>query len=115
MTTCYYADSTIGIVKFTNNAGTWVSNYTVAATTAGFTTKGALGITADWTQNPVVVYATTAESWATASSHWRTPAPLPFQRSSRRRLQIILTPPTFSAASNLSPAFRPKSPVNLRP
>ena len=62
MTTCYYADSTIGIVKFTNNAGTWVSNYTVAATTAGFTTKGALGITADWTQNPVVVYATTAES-----------------------------------------------------
>ncbi len=62
MTTCYYADSSIGIVKYTNNAGTWVSNYTIAATTSGFTTKGALGITADWSQNPVVVYATTAET-----------------------------------------------------
>jgi hypothetical protein len=63
MTTCYYADTSIGIVKYTNNAGAWVSNYTIPATNAGgFTTKGALGITADWTQSPVVVYATTAES-----------------------------------------------------
>jgi hypothetical protein len=63
MTTCYYADSSIGIVKFTNNAGTWVSNYTIPATNSGgFTTKGALALTADWTQSPVVVYATTAET-----------------------------------------------------
>jgi hypothetical protein len=62
MTTCYYADSSVGIVKFTNNAGTWVAAYTNSAATTGFTTKGARGITADWTQNPVVVYATTAES-----------------------------------------------------
>ena len=63
MTTCYYADSTAGIVKYTNDAGTWSPAYTIPATNAGgFTTKGALGITADWTQSPVVVYATTAES-----------------------------------------------------
>ncbi len=62
-TTCYYADSTIGIVKYTNNGGSWVSNYTIPATNAGgFTTPGALGITADWTKSPVVVYATTSES-----------------------------------------------------
>ena len=62
MTTCYYADTSIGIVKFTNNAGTWVSNYTIPATTAGFTTKGAGDLAVDWTQAPPVVYATTAET-----------------------------------------------------
>jgi hypothetical protein len=62
MTTCYYADTSIGIVKFTNNAGAWVSNYTISMAITGFTTKGALNLTADWTQNPVVVYATTAET-----------------------------------------------------
>jgi|GEM_PF-626706 len=62
MTTCYYADTSIGIVKFTNNGGTWVSNYTISTVTPGFTTKGAVGLTVDFSQNPSVVYATTAES-----------------------------------------------------
>ncbi|HEY3854910.1 MAG TPA: hypothetical protein VGO67_10995 [Verrucomicrobiae bacterium] len=62
MTTCYYADTSIGIVKFTNNAGTWVSNYTVSMATTGFTTKGAGDLAVDWTQSPAVIYATTAET-----------------------------------------------------
>ncbi|MGA2500937.1 MAG: immunoglobulin domain-containing protein, partial [Tepidisphaeraceae bacterium] len=61
-TTCYVADSTFGILKFTNNAGTWVSNYTLSTATAGAPTVGAQGVTADFTQNPPVIYATTGET-----------------------------------------------------
>ena len=40
----------------------WISNYAVVPTNAGYTvsgSKGAISVTADWTQNPPVVYATT--------------------------------------------------------
>lgn len=64
-TTCYIADATYGIVKYTNNSGAWVSNYTLSTiTTVGSTGQtGAEGVTADFTQNPPVVYATTGESY----------------------------------------------------
>ena len=63
MTTCYYADSSTGIVKYTNNAGTWTSAYTIPATNAGgFTSKGARALTVDFSQNPAVIYATTSET-----------------------------------------------------
>ncbi len=61
---CYVADANLGgIVKFTLNAGTWVSNYTLSAITTGAAASGtnAGGVTADFTQNPPVIYATTTE------------------------------------------------------
>jgi hypothetical protein len=62
---CYVADSSLGgIVKFTNGASGWVSNYTLSAFTSGAAASGtnAEGVTADFTQNPPVIYATTTEA-----------------------------------------------------
>jgi len=66
-TIAYLADNDNGIVKFTNSASGWVSNYTISLTNAqGPTTKGfsqsATSVTADWSQNPPVVYATSGET-----------------------------------------------------
>ena len=66
-TIAYLADNDNGIVKFTNNGSGWISNYTVSLTNAqGPTTKAfsqsATSVTADWSQSPPVVYATTGET-----------------------------------------------------
>jgi Immunoglobulin I-set domain len=64
-TIAYLADNDIGIVKFTNNGSGWVSNYTIALTNLGNTSaKGsaATSVTADWSQNPPVLYATSGEA-----------------------------------------------------
>jgi hypothetical protein len=61
-TTCYVADGNLGgIIKYTNNAGTWVSNYVLLVGGTGSATNAG-GVTADFTQNPPVVYATTSEA-----------------------------------------------------
>ncbi len=63
MTVCYVADDggsnwTGGIIKYFNNAGRWVSNYTLG--TGG--QFGARGLAVDWSAPGVsVVYATTGE------------------------------------------------------
>ncbi len=59
MKTCYVADegTNKGIVKFTYNSSSWVSNYTLS------TGNGARGLAVDWSHPGVpVVYATTAEN-----------------------------------------------------
>ncbi len=65
-TTAYLADYSFGIVKFTYNGSAWVSNYTVYPTNTGYSTASgsfhAISLTADFTQNPPVVYATTGET-----------------------------------------------------
>jgi hypothetical protein len=61
-TTCYVADGNLGgIIKFTNNAGTWVSNYLLTVGGTGSATNAG-GVAADFTQNPPVIYATTSET-----------------------------------------------------
>ncbi|HEY3863258.1 MAG TPA: immunoglobulin domain-containing protein [Verrucomicrobiae bacterium] len=68
-TIAYLADNDNGIVKFTSSGpgGVWVSNYTVpltnaqGATLAAFS-QSATSVTADWSQTPPVVYATTGET-----------------------------------------------------
>jgi hypothetical protein len=64
----YVADYSLGIVKFTNSGSGWVSNYTIVLTNAGYTSGSAgsynaLSVTADFTKNPVVLYATTGETY----------------------------------------------------
>jgi hypothetical protein len=66
--TAYVADYSFGIVKFTNgivnNTPTWVSNYTIVLTNAGFTQStgnNAISVAADFSKSPVVLYATTGE------------------------------------------------------
>jgi hypothetical protein len=67
-TIAYLADNDNGIVRFSNTGSGWVSNYTVSltnaqgATTAAFS-QSATSVTADWTQSPPVVYATTGETY----------------------------------------------------
>jgi len=61
-TTCYIADGNLGgIIKYTNNAGTWVSNYVIRVGGTGSATNAG-GVTADFTQSPPVIYATTSET-----------------------------------------------------
>ncbi len=63
-TIAYVADYSFGIVKFTNSGSGWVSNYTIYPTNAGYTAatgQRAISVSADFTQSPPVVYATTAE------------------------------------------------------
>lgn len=64
-TIAYVADNDNGIIKYTYNGSSWVSNYTVpmngAFPVTGFD-QAATGVTADWTQTPPVVYATTGET-----------------------------------------------------
>jgi hypothetical protein len=63
----YVADYSFGIVKFTNSGSGWVSNYTIVLTNAGYASASgsqhAISVTADFTQNPVVLYATTGETY----------------------------------------------------
>ncbi len=66
-TIAYMADNDDGVIKFTNTGSAWVSNYTVSLTNAqGPNTsayqESATSVTADWSQDPPVVYATTGES-----------------------------------------------------
>jgi hypothetical protein len=64
-TIAYLADYDFGIVKFSNSGSGWVSNYTIYPTNAGYTASSgqrAISVTADFTQTPPVVYATTAET-----------------------------------------------------
>jgi hypothetical protein len=68
-TIAYLADNDIGIVKFTNDGSGWVSNYTILLTNAidnvPFSPSysgTATSVTADWSQNPPVVYATSGET-----------------------------------------------------
>jgi len=61
-TTCYVADGNLGgIIKYTNNSGTWVSNYLINVGGTGSATNAG-GVTADFTRNPPVIYATTSET-----------------------------------------------------
>jgi len=66
-TIAYVAEDNLGgIIKFTNSGlagGLWISNYTISALTAGAAASGtnAEAVTADFTQNPPVIYATTGE------------------------------------------------------
>jgi hypothetical protein len=65
-TIAYLADLSFGVIKYTNNGSGWISNYTVQLTNAGYTSSGgkeAISVTADWSQSPPVVYATTAETY----------------------------------------------------
>jgi hypothetical protein len=65
--TAYVADYSFGIVKFTNSAAGWVSNYTIVLTNAGYASASgsynAISVTADFAQNHVVLYATTGETY----------------------------------------------------
>ncbi|HEX4121461.1 MAG TPA: immunoglobulin domain-containing protein [Verrucomicrobiae bacterium] len=65
-TIAYVADSSLGIIKFSNGGSGWVSNYTIIPTNTGYASASgsshALSVTADFTQTPAVVYATTAET-----------------------------------------------------
>jgi hypothetical protein len=69
-TVAYVAEDNLGgIIKFTNSGlagGLWISNYTISALTAGAAASGtnAEGVTANFAQNPPVIYATTGESTA---------------------------------------------------
>jgi len=69
-TIAYVAEDNLGgIVKFTSTGlpgALWVSNYTISALTPGAPASGtnAEAVTADFTQNPPVIYATTGESTA---------------------------------------------------
>ena len=64
-TTCYVADGNLGgIIKYTNNAGSWVSNYMILAGGPG---TNAGGLAVDFTQNPPVLYATTLLVGATGN------------------------------------------------
>jgi len=72
-TVAYGADQTFGIIKFTNNAGTWVqAPYTFNSTNLGTTAQatanqGCFGICVDFsytTTNYPVIYATTMENGA---------------------------------------------------
>ncbi|MBW8863401.1 MAG: immunoglobulin domain-containing protein, partial [Verrucomicrobia bacterium] len=69
-TIAYGADQTFGIVKFTNNAGTWVqSPYFFTTTNIGTTaqvagSQGCFGICVDFNGTNPVIYATTMESGA---------------------------------------------------
>ena len=64
-TIAYVSDYGFGIVKFTNGGSGWVSNYTVVPTNTGYSTVSgsshAISVTADFSQTPPVVYATTGE------------------------------------------------------
>ncbi len=63
-TIAYVAEDNLGgIVKFTYNGTAWVSNYTISALTPGAPAAdtNAEAVTADFTQNPPVIYATTGE------------------------------------------------------
>ena len=72
-TVAYGADQTYGIVKFTNNAGTWVqapyyfstTNIGTTAQTAG--NQGCFGICVDFSGANPVIYATTMENGAPAN------------------------------------------------
>ncbi|MGD0814679.1 MAG: immunoglobulin domain-containing protein [Verrucomicrobiota bacterium] len=68
-TIAYMADNDLGIVKYTFNGTLWVSNYNVFLTNSIDTITGspqfsgtATSVTADWSQNPPVVYATSGET-----------------------------------------------------
>jgi hypothetical protein len=67
-TIAYAADNDDGVIRYSFNGTAWVSNYTVSLTNAqGQTTsafsESATAVTADWTQSPPVVYATTGETF----------------------------------------------------
>jgi len=65
-TIAYLADDSFGIIKYTNSASGWVSNYTIVLSNSAFNTAGgkeAISVTADWTQTPPVLYATTSETF----------------------------------------------------
>ncbi len=72
-TVAYGADQTFGIVKFTNNAGTWVQAPYYFSTTNIGTTKqaaanqGCFGICVDFSGPNPVIYATTMENGAAAN------------------------------------------------
>jgi hypothetical protein len=68
-TMAYLADYSFGIVKYTNSGlpgDLWVSNYTIVLTNQGYSTASgsfhAISVTADFTQTPPVVYATSGEA-----------------------------------------------------
>jgi hypothetical protein len=63
-TIAYMADNDDGIIKFTNSGSGWVSNYTVSLVNAqaGQYGNSATSVTADWSQAPPVVYATSGET-----------------------------------------------------
>jgi len=68
-TIAYLADNDIGIVKFTNSGSGWFSNYTILLTNATEVNPfspsysgTATSVTADFSQDPPVVYATTGET-----------------------------------------------------
>ena len=69
-TVAYGADQTFGIVKFTNNAGTWVqAPYFFSATNIGTLAQasgnqGCFGICVDFSGTNPVIYATTMENGA---------------------------------------------------
>ena len=65
-TIAYAADNTKGIVKFTNNGGSWSSAYVFGATNLGTSSQpsggqGCFGITVDFSGANPVIYATTME------------------------------------------------------
>jgi hypothetical protein len=69
-TVAYGADQTFGIIKFTNNAGTWVqAPYYFSATNIGAlkqtsANQGCFGICVDFSGTNPVIYATTMENGA---------------------------------------------------
>jgi len=60
----YVADEALGgIVKWTNGASGWISNYTLSVAAPGSgTSPNAYGCTVDWSESTPVIYATTADS-----------------------------------------------------
>ena len=66
-TIAYIADDYQGgIIKFTNSGSGWSQLYIIPLSTAayaGASSMNAISVTADFTQNPVVLYATTGESY----------------------------------------------------
>ena len=69
-TVAYIAEANLGgVINYTNSGlpgALWYSNYTISTFTTGAPASGtnAEGLTADFTQNPPVIYATTGESTA---------------------------------------------------
>jgi len=67
-TMAYGADQTFGIVKFTNNAGTWVQapyyfgSTNLGTTAQSFGNQGCFGICVDFSGTNPVIYATTMEN-----------------------------------------------------
>jgi hypothetical protein len=65
-TVVYAADTTYGIIKFTNNAGTWTSPYLFTSNNIGSASQpkgatGCFGIAVDFSGSNAVIYATTMD------------------------------------------------------